>query len=68
MSKYINGLNPVEMISTQMVTSLFTENGDSTHVGYAFAVAGVELMGGVMAAGFLNFVYYPMLIKWRSHE
>jgi hypothetical protein len=68
MSKYVDGLNPFEMISFQTVTSLFTEGGDPTHLGYVFAIAVAELLGGVLAATFFNFVYHPILLKWRNQE
>lgn len=68
MSKYVDGLNPFEMISFQMVTSLFSDNGDPSHVGFIFAIAGSELLGAAIAAKFFNLVYYPMLLKWRSQE
>ena len=68
MSKYVDGLNPFEMFSFQMVTSLFTEDGQSVHVAYVFILAVAELLGGALAAIFFNYVYYPMLMKWRNQE
>ena len=36
------------------------------HVVYILIVVAAELLGGVLAGIFFNFVYYPMLIKWRN--
>lgn len=65
-SKYVDGLNPFELLALQFVTSMFTPDGQGVHVVYVMILAVAELIGGVIAAVFFNTVYYPAIVKWRD--